>query len=191
MLFGLAPSPFLLGGVIKQHLESWRHKNPETVREVNKSLYVDDLITGATITTKAKKMKDEATEVFADVTPPSSYTSGIQTSLHWNLTKSTYMLTSKTSPLPNSNLVSQKEENLDCSWNKRQDTISVTVPNETVPITKRGILTKVAKIYDLLGVASPLTLREKMLYRDACNLKQGWDQPLPADLAGRWNRWQI
>ena len=45
-LFGLAPSPFLLGGVIKQHLEACRTENPDLVREIEKSLYVDDLISG-------------------------------------------------------------------------------------------------------------------------------------------------
>ena len=65
-LFGLAPSPFLLGGVIKQHLEVWRSKSPETVREIEKSLYVDDLISGAITTNDAKLLKVEATEIFED-----------------------------------------------------------------------------------------------------------------------------
>ena len=45
-LFGLAPSPFLLGGVVEQHLESWGDRLPESVAEVLRSLYVDDLISG-------------------------------------------------------------------------------------------------------------------------------------------------
>ena len=65
-LFGLAPSPFLLGGVIKQHLEHWRDKDPETVREIEKSLYVDDLISGATTKDDAKQLKVKATEIFED-----------------------------------------------------------------------------------------------------------------------------
>ena len=67
-LFGLAPSPFLLGGVIEQHLESWRDRLPESVREVRKSLYVDDLISGGSTVTKAKQLKSEAIEIFADAT---------------------------------------------------------------------------------------------------------------------------
>ena len=45
-LFGLAPSPFLLGGVVQQHLDSCRVEHPEAVAEIQRSLYVDDLITG-------------------------------------------------------------------------------------------------------------------------------------------------
>lgn len=33
-LFGLAPSPFLLGGVIQQHLESWSERLPQSVGEL-------------------------------------------------------------------------------------------------------------------------------------------------------------
>ena len=53
-LFGLAPSPFLLGGVIKQHLESCRERHPELTDQILNSLYVDDLIGGGTTTAKAQ-----------------------------------------------------------------------------------------------------------------------------------------
>ena len=43
VLLGLAPLPFLLGGVIQQHLETWKTRLLESVSEVLRSLYVDDL----------------------------------------------------------------------------------------------------------------------------------------------------
>lgn len=60
-LFGLGPSPFLLGGVIEQHLDTWSPKQPEIVREIKKNMYVDDLISGGTTVPKAREMKDAAT----------------------------------------------------------------------------------------------------------------------------------
>ncbi|CAB4030493.1 Hypothetical predicted protein, partial [Paramuricea clavata] len=65
-LFGLSPSPFLLNGVIKQHLEVWQDRLPETVTEVSKSMYVDDFISGATTVPEAKKLKDETSQIFND-----------------------------------------------------------------------------------------------------------------------------
>ena len=53
VLFGLAPSPFLLAGVIEQHLEAWSHKRPEIVSEIKKDLYVDELINGERTTSRA------------------------------------------------------------------------------------------------------------------------------------------
>lgn len=43
----------------------------------------------------------------------------------------------------------------------------------------RPILGKLARIYDLLGLGPPITLQGKFIYRDACELKQAWDAPLP------------
>ena len=60
----------------------------------------------------------------------------------------------------------------------------------TAEPTKRGILGKVAKIYDPLGLASPVTLSGKMLFRDACDTKFAWDSPLPSDLQAKWKKWE-
>ena len=46
VVFGLAPSPFLLNGVIQQHLENLLSTYPDAVNEIRKSLYVDDLLSG-------------------------------------------------------------------------------------------------------------------------------------------------
>ena len=45
-LFGLGPSPFLLGGVIQHHLNTCRPTDPDRVTEIERELYVDDLISG-------------------------------------------------------------------------------------------------------------------------------------------------
>ena len=64
-LFGLVPSPFLLAGVIEQHLESWREERPTTVNEIERSLYVDDLISGGATVSDARDLKEEANKIFA------------------------------------------------------------------------------------------------------------------------------
>ena len=63
-LFGLAPSPFLLGGVIKQHLDACRAEFPYLVREIEKSLYVNDLISSGPTVQAARELKARATHVF-------------------------------------------------------------------------------------------------------------------------------
>jgi hypothetical protein len=39
VLFGLAPSPFLLNGVLEAHLDTWERRCPDVVAELRKSLY--------------------------------------------------------------------------------------------------------------------------------------------------------
>ena len=65
-LFGLVPSPFLLGGVIACHLESWEAQMPELVAELRKSLYVDDLISGKPTVEEAQNLKQGAIDIFED-----------------------------------------------------------------------------------------------------------------------------
>ena len=52
--FGLTSSPFLLVGVIEQHLENCEPDHPDIVQEIRRSLYVDDLIGGGETTNKIK-----------------------------------------------------------------------------------------------------------------------------------------
>ena len=66
VVFGLAPSPFLLNGVIQQHLETLEARYPECVPEIRNSLYVDDLISGAPTIHQAKDLKKNAIEIFAE-----------------------------------------------------------------------------------------------------------------------------
>ena len=68
--------------------------------------------------------------------------------------------------------------------------IEIRFPTERAPVTKRGILEKIASVYDPLGVVSPMTLTGKLLYRVACDLKIAWDTQLPSELVNKWLKWE-
>ena len=59
-LFGLTCSSFLLGGVIDHHLKTLEERMPEEVSELQKSMYMDDLISGKTTVEQAKQLKEKA-----------------------------------------------------------------------------------------------------------------------------------
>lgn len=67
-LFGLIPSPFLLGGIIEAHLDAWEEREPEIVAELQRSLYVDDLLTDGQTTSHAQKRKQKAVQIFSNAT---------------------------------------------------------------------------------------------------------------------------
>ncbi|PFX23508.1 hypothetical protein AWC38_SpisGene11947 [Stylophora pistillata] len=58
----------------------------------------------------------------------------------------------------------------------------MSFPQEKADPSKRGILSKVARIYDPQG--------GKILYRDVCDSKQNWDAKLPSKLMQSWIRWE-
>ncbi|CAB4012790.1 Hypothetical predicted protein, partial [Paramuricea clavata] len=60
---------------------------------------------------------------------------------------------------------------LGLKWEKDEDTLSVVFPSDPPATTKRGMLSKLARVYDPLGLASPITVSGKMVYRDVCDSK--------------------
>ena len=53
---------------------------------------------------------------------------------------------------------------------------------------QRGILGKVARIFDPMGLIVPTTLQGKHLYREACEQKCKWDNELPDKLSKQWQK---
>ena len=70
-LFGLSTSPFLLGGVIDQHLQNLQHIFPNEVEEIRRGLYVDDLINGGeTVSVHFQRRKIRAAQMAFKCTLP-------------------------------------------------------------------------------------------------------------------------
>ena len=68
VLFGLGPSPFLLGGVLEYHFDSWAQRYPEEAERLRRSFYVDDLLTGGQNEQQTKARKEIAQEIMSDAT---------------------------------------------------------------------------------------------------------------------------
>ncbi|KAK3730894.1 hypothetical protein QZH41_012605 [Actinostola sp. cb2023] len=163
-------------------------REPEVVRKVRRELYVDDLISGSTSVSKALELKEKATIIFQDA--------GFK--LHkWHSNAQELVESAKSSADDDTYAKQQlgTPPGGDCSllglgWNTNRDTLSVEVPQGETVMTKRGILAKLAKVYDPLGLVSPITLSGKIIYRSVCDDKIGWDVPLPEPLAKMWRKWE-
>ena len=172
----------MLGGVIEMHLNHWEEKEPELVAKIRKELYVNDLISGSTTVCKTRGLKDKTTTIFQDAC----------FNLHkWH--SNVPELELGQSPQEEGEQTYAKQQLgvpqgtfssiRGLPWNKEQDSLSITVPPEKATLSKRGILAKLAKIYDPLGLVSPETLSSKLIYRAICDTKGAWDANLSGDLA--------
>ena len=187
-LFGLTCSPFLLGGVIEHHLETWKERKPEVVSEIEKSMYVDDLISGEPTVSKAKQLKENAIEIFKDATFTLHKWHSNEPALEDSLKADSEDVTYAKQQF---GAVNEGECSLlGLPWNKSADTISVVIPTEAAKTTKRGTLQKLAKIYDPLGLVSPITLQGKLIYREICLKKIGWDTELDEAMRNKLTRWE-
>jgi hypothetical protein len=77
----------------------------------------------------------------------------------------------------------QNSKTLGVLWNARTDQIIFSVnikgSNQT---TKRGVLSMIARLFDPLGLASPVTITLQEIWK----LKINWDESLPLGLHTRW-----
>lgn len=188
-LFGLAPSPFLLGGVIEAHLDAWEEREPEMVAELRRSLYVDDLLTGGQTTSHAQQRKEGAVQIFSDATfQLHKWHSNVK-----QLEEDTNLIVAseeQSFAKQQLNVKPTESKMLGLKWDKEQDTLAVVIPEEETQPTKRGILGKLAKIYDPLGLIAPLTLTAKQIYRELCEAKAPWDAKINGALLQRWKKWE-
>ena len=103
----------------------------------------------------------------------------------------------------NESLISQDHMLLGLIWNPLADNFSFSseFPNLSYPITKRKVLSLLAKLYDPLGLLSPLTIRSKIFFQTLWSVqikesfndpssserKLDWDDPLPENLVPIWS----
>ena len=188
VLFGLALSPFRLAAVIKEHLQNCKLLNEKIVEEIERSLYVDYLISGGETIDAALQVKQSAKSVFNEAT----------FELHKWHSNARELEAEATKPEDEDESYAKQQlgvktgesKLLGVPWNKETDEIQVNFPASTAELTKRGILGRIAQIYDPLGLVSPVTLAGKVLYRDACDLRIAWDILLPRDLKQKWLKWE-
>ncbi len=82
------------------------------------------------------------------------------------------------------------ERALGVFWNVTDDVFGFSVNIKPKPLTRRGILSMTASVYDPLGFVAPYILRAKQLLRELCANKQlSWDDPVPLDFVPSWNDW--
>ena len=186
--FGSVSSPFLLGATLNRHLENCQKDYPDTVEELKNSTYVDDVISGGETIKQVQKFKEESVELFSQGGFP----------LHkWHSSDPRF---EEQQPADEDQTYAKEElgtnpaetKILGMKWDKAKDTLAVDFRGckQTGEGTKRGILQSIARVYDPLGVTSPLILDAKEIYRKTCEEKHSWDIPLRNEIAESWKKWR-
>jgi hypothetical protein len=158
-------SPFLLGATLKRHLESLKERYPNEVAEIEKCLYVDDVITGGDTKEEVLDLKETTVAIFEEA----------KFELHkWHSNE--LVLEAKSEPdecddekqsyaKDQLGVKAGETKLLGLPWNKNNDTISVTFPQPIAETTKREMLRFLVSIYDPLGLVSPTTLSGKLMHQ--------------------------
>ena len=62
---------------------------------------------------------------------------------------------------------------------------------ETKNLTKRLLVSDIAKTFDILGWFSPSIIKIKILLQRIWELKIDWDEPLPPEIKDIWLQWRM
>ena len=65
-------------------------------------------------------------------------------------------------------------------WNMSEDKVKLKFPTLTLPkpLTKRTILSTIAKLWDPLGILAQVTLRLRILMQSMWSVQLSWDDPV-------------
>lgn len=81
----------------------------------------------------------------------------------------------------------QAVKTLGLTWIPTTDQLCVKVClGETKRITKRTVISDLARLFDPLGILAPIVVTAKIFIQELWKLKLEWDEALPAELHTRW-----
>ncbi|XP_055307954.1 uncharacterized protein LOC129572072 [Sitodiplosis mosellana] len=81
----------------------------------------------------------------------------------------------------------KKIKTLGIFWNTSSDTLNFNISYEDKEIvTKQFVLSTIARIYDPLGLVSPITVKTKIFMKSLWSLNLDWHDPLPTKTLREW-----
>ena len=173
---------------IKQNALDFAMKYPRAVKVVEESFYVDDCLCGADSVQDAVELQLELQELFSE---------GGFLLRKWNSSESSVLrhIKHELQDVQSTLLISSSDEytkTLGIEWNATHDQFRLTVsdhpPIETM--TKRALVSDVAKTFDVLGWYSPTIVKAKILIQQLWSAKVGWDDPVPEAILKEWLLWR-
>ena len=173
---------------VKQNAIDHAYECPLAADVVEKSFYVDDCLSGAEDRETAIKLQEQLHDLFA---------CGGFLFRKWN-SNDPLVLQSIPEDLRDSreiHPISETDEytkTLGLEWNVTMDQFHLTVSNlpPIENVTKRLIVSDIAKIFDVLGWFSPVIAAMKILLQWLWERKIDWDKSVPQEIRDAWLQWR-
>ncbi|TWW54610.1 hypothetical protein D4764_0264710 [Takifugu flavidus] len=183
-LFGATSSPSVASYALRRTAEDRRGTAaPEAVETVLRNFYVDDCLKSVATEEEAvalvKSLRYLCAEGGFSLTKWVSNSRRVLSSIPAEL-RATEL---KDLDLAQDDLPTERA--LGVQW----CTFTYRIKSQDKPKTRRGILSVVNSTYDPLGFLVPLILPAKLLMRDLCKEKLGWDEEFSDSWTERWYKW--
>ena len=188
--FGISASSFAANMAVKQNALDFVLKYPLAAKIVDESFYVDDALTGADTVEEAIETQTQLQGLF-------SQAGFLLLKWPWNSNESTVLQHISPDLLESNSthVISDPEEytkTLGLEWNTSMDHFQLTVadlpPLENV--TKRLLVSDIAKTFNVLGWFAPSIIKAKILLQRLWEWKVNWDDPVPQPIRDAWFQWR-
>ncbi|UYV70238.1 hypothetical protein LAZ67_7002259 [Cordylochernes scorpioides] len=168
---------------LQQLAEDEGQNYPEASRVTLNDFYVDDLLTGDQTIAETKELIDQLKDLMK------------RGGFHlrkWN--SNCHEIVSQVEEMNEEKKINLEKgaisKILGIVWDHVQDTfrVNITLPEEVV--TKRDLLSNIARIFDPLGFLSPTTVALKIIMQELWRSGTGWDEHIPNDIKEKWNNFR-
>ncbi|XP_030752247.1 uncharacterized protein LOC115879487 [Sitophilus oryzae] len=184
--YGTNSAPYLATRVLNELAFLNKEEYPLAADTILSQCYVDDLLCGQDTLDKLKDLYFQLNEICK----------GAHFKLHKWCSNSNSLL-----KIVNSSNVSSDVQAYDIkvegvsnkvlgiSWNSEADVFSISLPDVAIctSATKRDVLSKIAQMFDPLGLIGPIIVNAKIFMQDIWKAKIGWDEYLNDSLLTIWN----
>ena len=187
--FGVAASPYLAVKVLQQAGRDHGQQHPITQWHIDHSFYVDDLLGGADTVEQAVELYSSLSHILE------------KASFHLRKWRSSSKKVLQQIPLniqealPTQELVDQHSavypKALGVSWDSREDSMKTSINlSHSYSTSKRGVISDIARTFDVLGWIAPVVLPMKLLYRELWMTKVDWDDTISQKHQVVHNTWR-
>ncbi|XP_075155635.1 uncharacterized protein LOC142228991 [Haematobia irritans] len=175
--YGTSCAPYLSVRVLEQLAYDYKSKFPIASKVVMEDFYVDDVITGAQTEEEIVFIRDNLVNLLAQA--------GLE------LRKWVSNCVSISDSTQDQLFFAAPEKDvkkvLGIFWRPSSDQLGYHIELNKNPVaTKRQVLSDVSRIFDPMGLLSPVVIQFKILLRELWSHKLSWDEPLPENLTRQW-----
>ena len=175
--------PYLAIRTLRQLAVEEQSRHPRAAAILQRDVYMDDVVTGADSTQEAHELQLELCQLCK---------AGGFNLRKWASNEPTLM-----EQLPTGDTIPECKWQhgeiytaLGVHWSLADDCFRVQVPPTVIDsrITRRSVLSSIARIFDPLGLVSPVTINAKIFMQSLWLLQLDWDSPLPTADADYWKQ---
>ena len=186
LVYGVGPSPFEANRTVRQLASDEKETFPLGAEILEDQTYMDDVTSGGHSKEEAEQKVQQVREICK--------VGGFELR-KWLANDPDIIRTIPEQDLAAEAALLFEEESrfsiLGMSWQPNLDNFQFIPSVENTPAvwTKRKVASKIAQLFDPLGLLGPVIVSARIVMKDLWRLKLEWDVPLPSEQENKWHKW--